>query len=516
MGISISQYRSAIGLFRRPPANMKEFNDSNSYKSMQRGKINIALGLINVISLLSIIVLHSTTSELSLSASLIAHQCLQALLAISGVEQNPGPVSQQNVIEELCSKSTNDVVHKILRAYPLGQTFFQQKKAINKFLKEELILVLDFLKLSNQEKYNKPQVVHNLIVRIQNLLPDTCGLCKQEYNTGLEDIPLLTCDVCGQGSHNPCVISILGVGEHETDSLDPEKARKSIIPLDLPGVHYLCMTCSNDNIPNDNEGILNKKAHDIVEMEKSSDETVTHEPEGENISPENAVNTEDRPIATPIQQPHGVSGTQEPSQSPNPNQRADSTTAICPFYRKGTCKHGISGKGCKNQHPQPCKKLIKHGAKASNGCILGRTRCDRFHPSMCSSSMTKGECLDPTCKLWHVSGTKKSAKPTSRDQKPGKKQAENRPSKENPNDFLDILQRWKKEMMEAMDTKLAMAIKPPFVPSPRLPSLETIQMVGQNHIIPQNYYNPVMGIQRNVMTSGQPVLVQMAPNSMYP
>ena len=506
MGISISQYRAAIGLWR--PSAKSENNDvTNLYESMQRGKINNVIGLVNIFSVVSIIVL-STTSELGLSASLISYQCLQSLLAISGVEQNPGPVSQQNAIEELSSKSTNDVVKKILGAYPLGQTFSQQKKIINKFNKEELILVLEFLKVNNQDKYNKPQVVHNLIVRIQNLLPDTCGLCKQEYCTSLDDTPLLTCDVCGQGSHNPCVTSILGVGEPETSSLNPEKARKTIIPLDLPGVHYLCMTCSNDNIPNGNEGILNKKAHDIEELEKTPEETITPE-SGEDIIPlENPVGIEDAHVpSVPSEAPQGNSGVQD--QNPPQN------SAICPFFRKGLCRHGISGRRCKDQHPHPCKKLIKHGANATNGCTLGRSRCDKFHPSMCSSSMTKGECLDASCKLWHVAGTRKSAKTTSGDQKPKKKSADNQASKNVSNDFLDLLQKWKLEMMEAMDTKLAMAMKPSFVPPPRLPPMETIQMMGQNPALPQNYYNLGMGVQRNLMASGQPVLVQMAPNTLY-
>ena len=81
--------------------------------------------------------------------------------------------------------------------------------------------------------------------------------------------------------------------------------------------------------------------------------------------------------------------------------------------------------------------------------------------------------------------------------------------------FEDLLQKWKLEMMEAMDTKLAMAIKPTFVPPPRLPQMETIQMMGQNPALPQNYYNLGMGVQRNLMASGQPVLVQMAPSALY-
>ena len=88
-------------------------------------------------------------------------------------------------------------------------------------------------------------------------------------------------------------------------------------------------------------------------------------------------------------------------------------------------------------------------------------------------------------------------------------------TKENPNDFLGLLQSWKLELMEAMDTKLAMALKSPIMTSPRPPILEPLSMMAHNHLLPQNYYNMAVGEQRNVMTSGQPVLVQMAPNVMY-
>ena len=515
MGNTLSQYRAAIGLWNRPSAQKNKPYDRDTAKSLHSGNINNVVGFVYIMCLVSIVLLNSVSLDLDLNATLMSRQCLQALLVISGVEQNPGPVSQQEVIEELCNKSANEVINKILRAYPLGQTFAQQRTAMNKFKKEELVLTLEFLKLTNQDKKNKPQIVHNLIVRIQNLLPDTCGLCKQEYYTSLEDIPLLTCEVCGQGSHNSCLISILGVEEAEKNSLDPIKARKIIIPLDLPGVHYLCMTCSSENIPDDNDGILKKKVHDSTEVEVKIPEGV-QPPETIEVEaiPSNPVLSED----AHSQPDPGNNGSQLQPQPQVPNQ-GNNEKIICPFFRKGQCKHGISGRGCKNDHPQTCKKLMRHGAKAPHGCTLGRSRCDKFHPNMCPDSMTKGECTNPSCKLWHVSGTRKSFKNktmTPSNQMGAKREKDNQTSStEIPNDFLGLLQRWKMEMMEAMDTKLAMALKQSAASSPRHPSLETLPVLAHNQVLPQNYYNLPMGGQRSVMATGQPILVQMAPNVMY-
>ena len=132
------------------------------------------LGLVNITSLICII--------LGLSTTIIRRQCLQALLMISGIEKNPGPVSQE-ILDELTKKSTNETTKNIIKAYNPGQHLKSQKTAMRKFKKEELTAALAFLRAPDLSGCNKPELAHNLIVRIQNLLPDTCGLCKEEFNT---------------------------------------------------------------------------------------------------------------------------------------------------------------------------------------------------------------------------------------------------------------------------------------------------------------------------------------------
>lgn len=43
----------------------------------------------------------------------------------------------------------------------------------------------------------------------------------------------------------------------------------------------------------------------------------------------------------------------------------------CRFYRNGTCKHGVSGRGCDFEHPKMRKKLLKHGTRQPRGCNKG-------------------------------------------------------------------------------------------------------------------------------------------------
>ena len=110
MGISLSQYRAAIGLWRRLPVQSKKSYDMSGYETLHGKKISNVIGLMNIMNLVCIILLHSAVLDLGLSTSLMSRQCLQSLLIISGVEQNPGPTGQQEIIDELCNKSTNDLV----------------------------------------------------------------------------------------------------------------------------------------------------------------------------------------------------------------------------------------------------------------------------------------------------------------------------------------------------------------------------------------------------------------------
>ena len=137
------------------------------------------------------------------------------------------------------------------------------------------------------------------------------------------------------------------------------------------------------------------------------------------------------------------------------------TEKICPFYRKGICRCGSSGRGCLNEHSRPCKKLIQHGNKAPNGCTLGRAKCDIFHPKMCHYSLSKGICQNADCKLRHVIGTKKISNKTGTIEKNRKKGTRDTTVGRDPinggnsDAFLDMLNRIKAEMLEAVDARVA-------------------------------------------------------------
>ena len=75
-----------------------------------------------------------------------------------------------------------------------------------------------------------------------------------------------------------------------------------IIPLELPGVHYLCMTCSNDYIPDENESILKKTVQESPVEETTPDRDQTPETAEveqvapETINPPGSVDTQSQPV----------------------------------------------------------------------------------------------------------------------------------------------------------------------------------------------------------------------------
>ncbi|KAK3890046.1 hypothetical protein Pcinc_005961 [Petrolisthes cinctipes] len=73
-----------------------------------------------------------------------------------------------------------------------------------------------------------------------------------------------------------------------------------------------------------------------------------------------------------------------------PLRNTNVSRPICRFYKRGVCKYGISGRGCKFDHPKPCQRLIQHGPRGNQGCKSGQ-KCQKYHPMLCrgESASTK-------------------------------------------------------------------------------------------------------------------------------
>ena len=153
----------------------------------------------------------------------------------------------------------------------------------------------------------------------------------------------------------------------------------------------------------------------------------------------------------------------------------------CPYYKKGTCRHGVAGTKCPKDHPTPCKRYLKNGNKPGTGCTKGK-ECKFFHMPLCAGSLKKGSCLEEACKKHHLPGTTRA---NSRPVCPGSEKKRvcldqncekrhlkgtRRASKDaeeanntNNNDFLDVNQMvvsLKEEFERLIDSKLSKIMQP--------------------------------------------------------
>ena len=343
-------------------------------------------------------------------------------------------------------------------------------------------------------------------------MPDRCNICGDEYCVKRDEISLLTCEICGQGSHNACILDQFGVLTEEQDAFDPQQASEKLNPTGLPGLHYLCRACEESTIPDKGAGLLKRK------LVVASSEPDKGNSNGRKIPLRNQFEQNEMGDDVIEAKAQDVSGGITPAQPKNTK-----TEKICPFYRKGICRYGSSGRGCLNEHPRPCKKLIQHGNKAPNGCTLGRAKRDKFHPKMCHYSLSKGICQNADCKLRHVMGTKKISNETGTIEKNRKKGTRDTtvgrdPIKGGNSDaFLDMLNRIKAEMLEAVDARVAQCMPA----QPQLPATGNctriaaprMTMAGPASYITQGmqgYHYPI------TMQSGQPWILPAPVWPTYP
>ena len=509
MGISIQQYRAAIGswnakelILNEPGIDLLDIGQTCVDQNQEHFKVNTGSWKMNTLliflfatmsimyhvpftslnthtPLLEYITNSSNTHFAidSFNCSSISAQCHELLLMISGIESNPGP-TQEDIIAQLCADAVDVTVRDCLRKYDPKNTTDLHKKELGKCKKPVLVETLAYLGIPDQDHETKPACINNLICRIQNLLPDTCNICDTEYCVGLNDSPLLECEICGQGSHNTCILSQFEIQDEL--NFGPLDALNKLNPFRLPGIHYLCGACEESTIPKKESGLLKRKSVNNLEygdaltasqlLHNRSDEKDEDEEENLQNNPPPADKTSETTSKYVTFDTHAQENSQDETHSKDGSttqeqKSKNDSKKVCRYYQKGICRHGISGKGCPHDHPKQCSKLLKHGNKGPHGCTLGKAKCDRFHPKMCHSSLTKGVCLTSNCNLRHVSGTQMPLKDTTDQPSSGSKQTEKSStvnansrtaSEENKStDFLDSLRLLKIELMEAMDVKLA-------------------------------------------------------------
>ncbi len=449
------------------------------------------------------------------------------------LQENPCSTEEQTVTETVtestkilarfCVDAPTVEVRNCIRHYKENYSYKQQTNAFNTFGKQIIIDTLLFLGGNHKEwkDHLKSLCVRELIYRIQCLLPEQCGICKESYTISKSDPCLLSCRVCHQEVHKECYFPLLKSAANApiSDAL-----------LKITGFHFLCPSCENNLIPDQDEGLKKAMQSDSSPQGappagNACQSAASKNPKSASgLTSQNTTHVQDHnppdkiePISQsklkenpppPILPNIVVKGTQqkqEENQKSQPKKAEesgnDTAAQTCKHYRNNQCKHGISGKGCKYTHPKRCTKLMKHGTRANKGCNLG-TKCSDFHPKMCPMSITKLECLDDSCQLSHVKGTRRkplsSKKPSStkEDVKKGAATEENPSSVNQITSEIDPMQQsflvqinlLKKELQEAMEKKVNALLHPQQATAPIQPLQTQHQMFPFQMLYPQMLY----------------------------
>ena len=359
----------------------------------------------------------------------------------------------------------------VLRKYDPAVSFKDQKSALGAGKDgtvENLIETLKYLKAPNLRPnlndYKKEGILIHLICRIQNLLPDTCSFCKEEYCTQIDDPSYLPCDKCGQEPHVECLMTKLG-----QEALTPEQAKQLTNPFNFPSIIHLCHRCKDDYIPTPDLGVkeavlrkISGAAHTAPSASTASAPTASAStPSASTASVSTRASTasasteaESPAAAVPRQGEDSVNElplqtneqTLPPEQQDHPPQQTTTThdenshviensevntiensnrtrrTAsegpihfpssirrdICKMFLKHKCRFGQSGRRggrCRFKHPTICPNLHDHGISDPYGC--NGKECSDFHPETCTDSLLLKRCTDKDCSLFHVKGTER-------------------------------------------------------------------------------------------------------------
>ena len=143
-----------------------------------------------------------------------------------------------SVIAEVTTSAPTEDIKNVLRTYEYGKTIRTLEKEFNRHKVTDLEKTSAHLNIDNGTKYLKPELINNIICRIQNLFPEKCGICNEVYCTKNNDKPLLPCAQCGQEAHAPCLLSKLGID----DTPDKNTVQKMINPFSLNDLFYFCDT----------------------------------------------------------------------------------------------------------------------------------------------------------------------------------------------------------------------------------------------------------------------------------
>lgn len=400
----------------------------------------------------------------------------------------------ENVIAELCTLASDDTVKDCLRKYDPSKTTKELIQVFKKIRVDPLLKTLNFLG-HFPDKIPKNELVDAVLLRIKNFFPDICGICEKEYCVKINDDAFLACAACGQEAHKDCYMKVL-----EDKGLLSKSETGEITIINIPGFHFLCNSCEEEitlktkgnkqtplipsvhenqppDDPNSISDVISSKESTepikdlhlhiepnvIISSEKflsTKDQGKDNSRTGDSVTWENehefTTKSTSNPFRTEFMRKKHMQDNEKRDKITSFSQHATNgkNPKTCRHFVKGNCNHGITGKNCKYNHPKLCRKLMKFGTNAKNGCNKSK-HCEFFHPKMCPTSITKLECFDDKCQFYHVKRTKRkreSGDPSTRNISQSHSQTTRK------DHFLEVVHLMRTEM-RSMDKKIESVFK---------------------------------------------------------
>ena len=100
-------------------------------------------------------------------------------------------LDSERILASLCVNAPDFEIRDCLRKYSCDYTLKRLKSVFNSSNKPILEKTASYLKI-NTSNLKKPGIIHLLICKIQNLLPDTCQICNESYVCEINDSPFLS------------------------------------------------------------------------------------------------------------------------------------------------------------------------------------------------------------------------------------------------------------------------------------------------------------------------------------
>ena len=257
-------------------------------------------------------------------------------------------------------------------------------------------------------KFVKDGWAQMIFYRLKQLMPVGCKKCNEVYSNGRQEVPRVTCRVCGIGACKDCFPAEEALGKWfylcgtcdstvtkmmGEDALDAKYFRKKKQTKDKPATTLSQEESESERIEEDERMSEEEKDKDeVVEIKEDDFEEVRNKKRGFKANKrENKA---------------------ENKEAEKENERK---VPICYHFKKARCHHGMSGKQsyngipkCPFRHPMICQRLLRNGDRGKGGCKGKEAGCNDYHQvKMCFNSMNTKKCthLNNCPNGYHIKGT---------------------------------------------------------------------------------------------------------------